>query len=121
MTPQRSPPTSPAVIALVGDVAAYVKPAPAQPRQQQGGGGRSQGANAQRKRAARDDSTGAARRDRSGRPQPHAQSSHAQPARVEQAPSRPRGGNGRAQSSGGPIRVGQVVRPNVSGGQRRGR
>ena len=121
VTPQQVTPTSPAVIALVGDVAAYVKPAPAQPRQQQVGGGRSQGANAQRKRAARDDTTGAARRDRSGRPQPHAQSSHAQPARAEQAPSRPRGGNGRAQSSGGPIRVGQVVRPNVSGGQRRGR
>ena len=149
VTPQQVTPTSPAVTALVGEVAPYVKPAPAQPRQQQGGGGRSQGANAQRKRAARDGaSTSAPRRDRSGRPaqssggrsgapagsgraavtgerrsstQPHAQSSHAQPARAEQAPSRPRGGNGRAQSSGGPIRVGQVVRPNVSGGQRRGR
>ena len=149
VTPQQVTPTTPAVTALVGEVAPYVKPAPAQPRQQQGGGGRSQGANAQRKRAARDGaSTSAPRRDRSGRPaqssggrsgapagsgraavtgerrsstQPHAQSSHAQPARAEQAPSRPRGGNGRAQSSGGPIRVGQVVRPNVSGGQRRGR
>jgi superfamily II DNA/RNA helicase len=148
VTPQQVTPTSPAVTALVGDVAAYVKPAPAQPRQQQGGGGRSQGANAQRKRENREGApTGAPRRDRSGRPaqssgrsgaptgsgraavtgerrsstQPHAQSSHAQPARAEQAPSRPRGGNGRAQSSGGPIRVGQVVRPNTSGGQRRGR
>ncbi|MCU1412094.1 MAG: box helicase, partial [Rhodoglobus sp.] len=47
--------------------------------------------------------------------QPHAQSSHAQPARSEQAPSRPRGGKGRAQSTGGPIRVGQVVRANNRG------
>ena len=52
---------SPAVNALVGEVAAYVKPVPreAQPQrgQSQGGrsqGGRSQGANAQRKRSARD-------------------------------------------------------------------
>ncbi|MFZ2963998.1 MAG: DEAD/DEAH box helicase, partial [Rhodoglobus sp.] len=49
VTPQQVTPTSPAVTTLVGDVAPYVKPTPAQPRQQQGGG-RSQGANAQRKR-----------------------------------------------------------------------
>jgi len=63
-------PSSPEVAALVGEVAAYVKPAPKSEQQQQGGGGRSQGANAQRKRAARQDSTGApiARADRSGRP-----------------------------------------------------
>ncbi|WP_082486573.1 DEAD/DEAH box helicase [Frigoribacterium sp. Leaf186] len=64
-------PNSPEVDALVGQVAAYVKPSPkAAVQQQQGGGGRSQGANAQRKRAARQDSTGApiARKDRSGRP-----------------------------------------------------
>ena len=29
-----------------------------------------------------------------------------------EAPSRPRGGKGRAQSGGGPVRVGQLVRPN---------
>ena len=42
--------------ALVGEVAAYVAPAPKseQPGRGQGGGGRSQGANAQRKRAARE-------------------------------------------------------------------
>jgi len=45
-------PTSDAVLALVGDVAAHVAPAP-RAAVQQGGGGRSQGANAQRKRAAR--------------------------------------------------------------------
>ncbi|MBD8583177.1 DEAD/DEAH box helicase [Frigoribacterium sp. CFBP 13729] len=68
--------SSPEVAALVGEVAAYVKPLPKSAVQQQqggnggGGGGRSQGANAQRKRAARQDSTGApiARADRSGRP-----------------------------------------------------
>ncbi|WP_309621126.1 DEAD/DEAH box helicase [Salinibacterium sp.] len=155
VTPQHVTAASAAVNELVGDVAAYVTPAPRAAVQQQGGG-RSQGANAQRKRAGRDGSAEAPRRDRSGRPastggssargsgraavtgerrggdqraaQPHASShassSHAQPARApreEQAPSRPRGGNGRAQAAGGPIRVGQVVRPNTSGGQRRGR
>ncbi|KTS64306.1 DEAD/DEAH box helicase [Microbacterium testaceum] len=50
-TPQQVTSTSPEVVALVGEVAPYVKPEPvvAQPQ----GGGRSQGANAQRKRAAR--------------------------------------------------------------------
>ena len=46
---------SPEVTALVGDVAAFVKPAPEE-RRQQSGGGTSQGANARRKRAARDES-----------------------------------------------------------------
>jgi superfamily II DNA/RNA helicase len=152
VTPQQVTAKSPAVAALVGEVAAYVTPAPRAAVQQQGGGGRSQGANAQRKRAAREDG-GAPRRDRSGRPasgsgrsggsaqgsgqggrsgRPAAASGapqgsgraavtgerRAQPARTESAsaaPSRPRGGNGRAQASGGPIRVGQVVRPNRRG------
>jgi superfamily II DNA/RNA helicase len=139
VTPQQVTADSPAVTALVGDVAPYVKPAPRAAVQQQGpgrSGGRSQGANAQRKRAGRDGApggSGAPRRDRSGRPaaasgRPAAAGSGrpaaagerrsepraAQPAR-EQAPSRPRGGNGRAQASGGPIRVGQVVRPNTRG------
>jgi len=150
VTPQTVTADSPAVAALVGDVAAYVKPAPraAEPARGQWQGQRSQGANAQRKQANRS-GDGAPRRDRSGRPaasasgrpasstggergsteqrssqprtaQPHAQPSHAQPARSEQAPSRPRGGNGRAQASAGPIRVGQVVRSN-GGSQRNGR
>ncbi len=145
VTPQHVTASSDAVNALVGDVAAYVKPSPRAATPDRGPSqGRSQGANAQRKRANRTEgaSSGAPRRDRSGRPaaatgggraavtgerrssqprtdaprspQPHAQSSHAQPARAEQAPSRPRGGNGRAQSGGGPIRVGQVVRANGS-------
>ena len=52
VTPQRVTASSPAVTTLVGDVAPFVKPAPRE--QQAQGGGRSQGANAQRKRAARD-------------------------------------------------------------------
>ncbi|WP_104195896.1 DEAD/DEAH box helicase [Cryobacterium sp. M15] len=61
VTPQRVDSSSPAVDALVGDVAAYVKPlprveAPQQQRQSQGGrsqGGRSQGGRAQGERSAR--------------------------------------------------------------------
>ena len=125
---------SDAVTALVGEVAPHVEPAAAQPQQP----GRSTGANAQRKRAAR----GAGERprtDRSGRPAagsgrsgrssdrvshqsgrgaaaaaPRAERSE-RAARPAEAPARGRGGKGRAQS--GPIRVGQVVRPN--GGNRR--
>lgn len=51
VTPQQVTPTSPEVVALVGEVAPYVKPEPVVAQTQ--GGGRSQGANAQRKRAAR--------------------------------------------------------------------
>ncbi|WP_431030696.1 DEAD/DEAH box helicase [Plantibacter sp. RU18] len=69
VTPQAVTATSPAVLELIGDVAAYVKPAPRAAVQQQGGGGggRSQGANAQRKRAARDgNGLGNGHRDRDG-------------------------------------------------------
>ena len=146
VTPQTVTAKSAAVTALVGDVAAYVKPAPRAAAPAGGGGGRSQGANAQRKQARRDGGgSDAPRRDRSGRPArsgapaggsargtsagggraavtgerrasaPQADRA-AQPTRsAEQAPSRPRGGKGRAQSSGGPIRVGQVVRANTRG------
>jgi superfamily II DNA/RNA helicase len=68
---QRVTPTSDAVVALIGDRADYVKPAPraAAPQRGGGGGGRSQGANAQRKRATRDTAGSAQpRTDRSGRP-----------------------------------------------------
>ena len=68
VTPQRVDSSSPAVDALVGDVAAYVKPLPRveQPQQQrQSQGGRSQGANANRKRTNRDEGRGA--RDSGGR------------------------------------------------------
>jgi superfamily II DNA/RNA helicase len=67
---QRVTPSSEAVVALVGPRADYVKPVPREAqRPQQGGGGRSTGANAQRKRAARTaDGAAAPRADRSGRP-----------------------------------------------------
>ncbi|WP_141990727.1 DEAD/DEAH box helicase [Rhodoglobus vestalii] len=39
-------------------------------------------------------------------------STHQPRQQQSEAPSRPRGGKGRAQGGGGPIRVGQVVRPN---------
>jgi superfamily II DNA/RNA helicase len=56
VAPQQVDATSSAVTALVGDVAAYVKPSPraAAPARGQSQGGRSQGANAQRKRANRE-------------------------------------------------------------------
>ncbi|WP_395245773.1 DEAD/DEAH box helicase [Agromyces sp. MMS24-K17] len=87
--PQRVATDSPQVTALVGEVAAYVKPEPRQAAPQ--GGGRSQGANAQRKRAARDardagQSAGSSRGGRGGR-------GEGRDARAEQgadAPARPR-------------------------------
>ncbi|WP_327017375.1 DEAD/DEAH box helicase [Cryobacterium sp. MP_3.1] len=70
VTPQRVNASSPAVVALTGDVAAYVKPVPRveQPHGQSQGG-RSQGANAQRKRVNRDerDNGGRGSRDAGGR------------------------------------------------------
>lgn len=52
VTPIAVTPTSPEVTALIGEVAAYVKPAPKETKPQ--ATGQSQGANAQRKRAARE-------------------------------------------------------------------
>ncbi|TYL54235.1 DEAD/DEAH box helicase [Agromyces mariniharenae] len=62
VTPERVTAESASVTALVGEVAAYVKPAPrpSTGSGNGGGGGRSQGANAQRKRARRDELAGAA-------------------------------------------------------------
>ena len=78
VTPQRVDSSSPAVDALVGDVAAYVKPvprveAPQQQRQSQGGrsqGGRSQGGRAQGERTgrpSRDDDSSRGRRSGASR------------------------------------------------------
>ncbi|KQM84333.1 DEAD/DEAH box helicase [Agromyces sp. Leaf222] len=69
VVPERVTAKSPSVVKLVGDVAPFVKPAPRAAVQQQGGGGRSQGANAQRKRAARDGApvSGEARTEGGGR------------------------------------------------------
>lgn len=66
VTPQRVDAASPAVDALVGDVAAYVKPAPrveAPQQQRQSQGGRSQGGRSQGGR-----SQGGSQGERSGRP-----------------------------------------------------
>jgi superfamily II DNA/RNA helicase len=65
VTPVQVTASSPEVVALIGEVAAFVKPQPkaAQPQRQ----GTSTGANAQRKRAART-SGGRPQSDRSGRP-----------------------------------------------------
>jgi len=134
VTPQQVNAASPAVAALVGDVAAYVKPAPRveQPARGQSQGGRSQGANAQRKRANRDGAP--ARTDRSGRPARTGAParSAAAPARAErsdraQVPAaatgeRRSGGSRRAgaPSGAGHLTVGSIVRQN-GGSQRRGR
>ncbi|KZE33994.1 DEAD/DEAH box helicase [Microbacterium sp. T32] len=120
VTPQSVTSTSPEVVALVGEVAPYVKPEPivAQPQ----GGGRSQGANAQRKRAARGQGSsdaaprtsapgeGRRRRGRgAGQAAPAADA--AQPARQGQ-----RSGSGRGQGGGGNARGGaNTARPQGAG------
>ncbi|MCY7325232.1 MAG: DEAD/DEAH box helicase [Microbacteriaceae bacterium] len=70
VTPQQVTAASAAVAALVGDVAAYVKPVPRaeQPVRGQSQGGRSQGANAQRKRENRDGAPARSGGARSGGP-----------------------------------------------------
>ncbi|RWR22383.1 DEAD/DEAH box helicase [Microbacterium enclense] len=120
VTPQPVTSASPEVVALVGEVAAYVKPEPivAQPQ----GGGRSQGANAQRKRAARGQGSsdaaprvsapgeGRRRRGRgAGQAAPAADA--AQPGRQGQ-----RSGAGRGQGAGGNARGGaNTARPQGAG------
>ncbi len=119
----------------VGDVAEYVKPAPRRRSPLAGsGGGRSQGANAQRKRAQRDGSGAAQndrpRRDRSGRPARMSDAPrHGAPAgqgrthertntRAEAPTGTPRTKGSRragAQAGSGRIMVGTVVRANTRG------
>jgi len=124
VTPQRVTPTTDAVLALVGEVADYVKPAPKVVQQR--GGGQSQGANAQRKRAARGGGAGGQRRDRSGRP---ARSSSTDTARAGQAA---RSGRGAGSGSHAPASRGgaqsrtsystssySTSSPAPTGGQRR--
>ncbi|QAY73115.1 DEAD/DEAH box helicase [Agromyces protaetiae] len=129
--PQRVVPSSPEVTALVGEVAAYVKPAPRAAAQPQGGG-RSQGANAQRKRAARDargqgqggaDAPARPRRDRSGRPAEeranpskrgsgHSRGAQTTGAQRERTGRPAQGSGGAGQGGGGQrggLRVGSVV------------
>lgn len=138
VTPQRVTASSPAVTTLVGDVAPFVRPAPRE--QQAQGGGRSQGASAQRKRAARDErgaggqqagqgrrSRGGARgqadvapatprRDRSGRPaelKAHAPKQGAGHSRGAQTTGAQRGASARSGAKQ-PLRVGSLVSPNRS-------
>lgn len=142
VTPQRVTASSPAVTTLVGEVAPYVKPAlrPSTGSGTGGGGGRSQGANAQRKRAARDEratggqqtgqgrrSRGGARgqadvapatprRDRSGRPaelKAHAPKQGAGHSRAAQTTGAQRGASARSGAKQ-PLRVGSLVSPNRS-------
>jgi superfamily II DNA/RNA helicase len=133
VAPQQVDATSAAVTALVGDVAAYVKPSPreAAPARGQSQGGRSQGANAQRKRANRDSSDrsggergGQQRSERGGRP---AQSASGQPKSGQRS-----GGQGNGGNSNGGARSGGAARPALkvgglvgmsqsSNGRRRGR
>ena len=100
-------PDAAAVAELVGEVAPYVAPAPREPRQQQGGGGRSQGANAQRKRAAREARDAAQqprsdrpRRDRSGRPAAASGGSGAGGAGGQRSGGAGRAGGGRGGAAG---------------------
>ncbi|GAA3887739.1 hypothetical protein GCM10022381_32200 [Leifsonia kafniensis] len=148
VTPQRVNATSPAVTALIGEVAAYVKPLPRQeqPQRGQSQGGRSQGANAQRKRTNRDErdggrggesrgrdgesrgarggdavASGGARRDRSGRPAAARGGNSAQGASTHGSGSA--GGSGRSGGQGGSrsggLQVGGLVRGASAGGARR--
>lgn len=137
VTPERVTVNSPSVTALIGQVAAYVKPVPraATPVRGQSQGGRSQGANAQRKRTRRDDAGGhvaggrssdhrsassqsGERRDRSGRP---AASGAPQGARAGQARSgQAHAGQGHSASGAGQARSGQSRNSGASAsGQRR--
>jgi len=121
-TPTPVTPTSPEVVALVGEVAPYVKPEPivAQPQ----GGGRSQGANAQRKRAARGEgqqpsSRGGAQGAGGGRRRGAGAPASDAPA-AGRAPQGGRGGQrsgaGRGQGAGGTQRAGAgTARPQGAG------
>jgi len=134
VTPQQVTAASPAVAALVGDVAEYVKPLPRveQPVRGQSQGGRSQGANAQRKSARRDGAAGGQGRSdsgRSGRPaRDGASAGSGRPARDGAAagsgrPARSggQGGSGNSNQGGsGKLQVGGLVRMSQAGGARRG-
>jgi superfamily II DNA/RNA helicase len=130
VTPQQVTADSPAVLALVGEVAAYVKPAPraevapqrqGAPRQSQGGRaqgqGRSQGANAQRKRAVRDGGSSAQSTGGSRNFYSTASGETATSAAPRSGGSRPaRSGGGGAQRAGS---GGGLVGMSQGGGRRR--
>ncbi|MCU1598334.1 MAG: box helicase [Glaciihabitans sp.] len=129
VTPQRVDAGSPAVTALVGEVAAYVKPAPRAEAPVRGAsqGGRSQGANAQRKRANRDGQSGGGQsrdgqsRDGQSRQQPRSDRS-ARPAQASGAGrSGGQGSGGQGGQKSGGLKVGGLVGMSQGGGRRRGR
>jgi len=123
VTPQRVTADSPAVTALVGEVAEYVKPQPraAEPARGQSQGGRSQGANAQRKRSNRDGGGGAARGDNAGSGQPRRERApRAEGASAPRTGGAPRR-SGAPAAGGGKIAVGGLVRMSQGGAARRGR
>lgn len=98
-TPQPVTPTSPEVVALVGEVAPYVKPEPVVVQPQ--GGGRSQGANAQRKRAARTPGQDAAAPAAGGGRRRRGRGGSGQGAEASAASGHaPQGGRGQGQRSG---------------------
>jgi superfamily II DNA/RNA helicase len=90
VTPQSVSATSPQVVALIGEVAPYVKPVP-QEHKHYGGGGTSQGRNAQRKRAGRSGDTpaGGTRGTQSGRNPRPGQPGRDQGSRPASAARRP--------------------------------
>jgi superfamily II DNA/RNA helicase len=89
VTPQSVSATSPQVLALIGEVAPYVKPVPQEHKQY--GGGSSTGRNAQRKRAVRsgDGPTGANRGGKPGRNPRPGQPGRDQGSRPTSAARRP--------------------------------
>jgi superfamily II DNA/RNA helicase len=112
---------SPEVLELVGEIAPYVKPAPREAKSQ-GGGGKSMGANAQRKRALREAQgqrpqkltrDGQPARDRSGRP-PANENGQRKPGVNKTGTT---GGRSYGKSSGGQ-RSGQASNSSRPNGQR---
>lgn len=105
VAPQQVTADSAAVAKLVGDVAAYVTPtAVVEPVRGQSQGGRSQGANAQRKRVARTEGTTASR---GGRSNADSDRPRRDPATEGAARGGARGGRGRSAGA-----------PSTSGGSR---
>ena len=113
VTPIRVTAQSSEVAALVGEVAPYVKPEPVQ--EQSRGGGSSQGANAQRKRAAREQGTqrgnGGGRGNGAGG-QGRGQSGRGQSAARTQSSDRAQGGHQRSDQSAGHTRSAQPAAGN---------
>jgi superfamily II DNA/RNA helicase len=125
VTPQRVTADSPAVTALVGDVAEYVKPLPraAEPARGQSQGGRSQGANAQRKRSNREGGGAGRQADNAGSGQPRRdRAPRAEGASAPRTGGAPRrSGAPAGNGGGGKIAVGGLVRMSQGGAARRGR